>query len=299
VNGGYHAVPCSIDYLINENRDYSTAGTSLVLPAAQLEILTQYNAETNLIRPNQRFLFGNASNWNAYKTLGGGINNFDNLQTLNNTSTGILRLSVGANYVNFDTDDVVNGIADVYQTAYVITIADQTITGNAGSTRQLVADTTLNGESVSRTLIWESDKKSVATVNSSTGLVTFVANGTAKIKCSLKDNSSVFDECSVTVASGTISNYQVVITPDDNFILQDQTVTYTAKLYLNGVVQADAFVFTLDPHTVPFDSYHYAQLTDYTFSIKNMKKDLSSYLTVNCVSGSHSRAINISLKGVF
>ena len=33
--GGYHAIPCAITELIKENRDYSTSGSSVVLPAAQ------------------------------------------------------------------------------------------------------------------------------------------------------------------------------------------------------------------------------------------------------------------------
>ena len=109
-DGGYFEVPCSIDYLIKENRDFATAGTALVAPAAQLEVLCQWNTKSNRVRPNQRFLFGNANNWNAFRVLGGGVNNYNNMQTEDNLSAGLLRLSMMANYVNPDTDDLTNGI---------------------------------------------------------------------------------------------------------------------------------------------------------------------------------------------
>ena len=298
LQGAYHSIPCSIDYLINENRDYSTAGTSLVMPAAQLEIICQWNDETNLIRPNQRFLFGNANNWNAYKTLGGGINNFNNLKTEDNLSNGFMRLSVGVNYVNLDTDDIVNGIADAIQIDYALNIVDSSITGNVSSTRQLVADVTMDGISVTRSVTWVSSNISVATVNA-TGLVTFVGLGSATITCSLLGNDSVSDTCSVSVVSGVVSNYQVVITPDTNFILQGETQIYNCKLYLNGSLQSDVFTFTLGATTIPSTSYLFTVIDGNNFSVKNIKKDLSDTLTITCTSGANSRVIDILLKGVY
>ncbi len=298
LDGGYHAIPCSIDYLINENRDYSTAGTSLVLPAAQLEIICQWNTESNLIRPNQRFLFGNANNWNAYKTLGGGINNFNNLKTSDNLSNGLMRLSVGANYVNMDTDDIVNGVADVRQMQYVVTIADQTITGNPANTRQLTEDTTMNGETVVRSVTWTSSNVAVATV-SSAGLVTFVGVGTCNITCALLNNPTIFDVCVVTVTNAIVSNYQVVLTPDTNIILQGETQTYNCKLYLNGVLQVSTFTFTMGATTIPNTSYVFTVIDGNNFSVKNIKKDLTDTLTITCTSGTNSRVLDVILKGVY
>ena len=52
--------------------------------------------------------------------MGGGLKNYNNLQTSDNLSSGLLELDMETNFVNPDTDDVVNGIADVNQFTYTI-----------------------------------------------------------------------------------------------------------------------------------------------------------------------------------
>ena len=79
VSGAIYEVPCIINYLIKENRDYSTAGSAIVVPSGMIEIIAQFNSDSNRIKANQRFLFGNPNNWTAYRVEGGGISNFNNL----------------------------------------------------------------------------------------------------------------------------------------------------------------------------------------------------------------------------
>jgi len=298
LQGAYHSIPCGIDYLINENRDYSTAGTSLVMPAAQLEIICQFNDETNLIRPNQRFLFGNPGNWYAYKTLGGGINNFNNLNTLDNMSTGLMRLSVGANYDNIDNDDFALGVADFKQMNYQLSIPDASITGQPTATSQLQAIVTMDGNTVSRNITWTTTNALVATVNS-TGLVTFVGVGICQIKATIKDNPFVYDVCGVSVVSTPVNNYQIVFTPDENFILQGETKLFNCNLYLNGSLQSDVFTFTMNGNEIPVGSYLFSVVDGNNFSIKNIKKDVNNVLNVTCTSGSNSRVMEVQLRGVY
>lgn len=298
LQGGYHAIPCSIDYLINENRDYSTAGTSLVLPAAQLEIMCQFNDESNLIKPNQRFLFGNKNSWSAYKVLGGGVNNFNNLETENNMSNGFMRLSVGANYVNLDTDDIENGIADALQMDYSLSLSESSISGTVTSSRKLIASVSMNGLSVDRDVVWESSNPLICTVDS-TGLVQFISNGSASVKCSLLNNSLVYDSCSVLIQTTPVSDYQIFITPDVNYILQNEKVTFNAKLYLNGILQPDVFSFSINPNLVPSVNYEFNVIDGNNFSIKNNKKELLSYLTISCLSGLNLKQVEIQLRGAY
>ena len=91
----------------------------------------QINSKTNKIKPNQRFLFGNPSNWTAYRVEGGGINNFNNQQTLDNNSAALGRFSLAVDFANSETDDLVNGIANAYENEYVLTITESSISGNA------------------------------------------------------------------------------------------------------------------------------------------------------------------------
>lgn len=296
--GALYEVPCSIGYLIKENRDYATAGSAVVVPSGMVDCYFQINSKTNKIKPNQRFLFGNPSNWTAYRVEGGGINNFNNQETFDNNSAALGRFSLAVDFVNKQTDDLVNGIANAYDNQYVVTLDQSSISGNATQTIQLRASVTLNGESVVRTLIWSSNNTSIATVNSS-GLVTLVSAGSCIITCSLSNNSSVYDTTSVTVGVSPVDNYQVVVSPDKNYILEGQEQTWLIYLYKNNVQQADTFSFSLDSNTVPSSNYIYTVLGDNSFKIKNIKMFLTDNLEITATSGLYSKTIIVSLNGAW
>lgn len=296
-NGNIHSVPCSIDYLLKENRDYSTAGSSLVNPAAQMEIIVQFNDETNLIKPNQRFLFGNASNWHAYKVLGGGVNNFNNMETSNNDTVGLLRISTGINYLNEDTDNLTLGIADYYTNVYTLSLSKSTLSGNPGGTYHLVSTVTYNGNTVTRNLVWSSDNEDVATV-STLGLVTFVSSGSCTITCEIDNNPSASDTCALTVTSVPVSEYEIRISPDVNYVLENQTQTFSAYLYKNNVSQADAVSFTLNPNSVPSDHYTFTPVDANHFSIENNEMFLSDFITVTMTS-TVVKTLDVYLKGAW
>jgi hypothetical protein len=297
--GGYHSVPCSIGYLIKENRDYSTAGSNVVVPSGMIDVLVQDNAETKTLKPNQRFLFGNPSNWHSYRIEGGGVGNFNNQETTNNNSGGLLRLNMAVDYTNYDNDDLTNGVADGNQYQYTLTLNESAISGDAGQTVQLQSLVTVNSEVVSRTVTWASSDTDIATVNSS-GLVTFIAEGTAMITCSLANRTSVNDTCAVTVTDGVpVDLYQVRVSPTTNYILENETQIYTVYLYKNNVQQADAFVFALDANTVPSDHYTYVAINGNSFGISNLEMFLTDTLDVTATSGVYSKVMSITLKGAW
>jgi hypothetical protein len=105
--------PCSIEYSYKNPRN-DVPKSDLITPGAYIKIYVQQNSKTNTIFENQRFLFGNSTNWTCLRVLGGGIRNFLNTKTLDNSSAQLLTLEVETGYVNLDTDDIVNGIADRY-----------------------------------------------------------------------------------------------------------------------------------------------------------------------------------------
>lgn len=296
--GAYYQVPCSISYLIKENRDYSTAGSAIVVPSGMVECIVQINSMSRKIKPNQRFLVGNSENWTAYRVEGGGLNYFNNQETFDNDSAGMGRLSLAVDYTNVNEDDLVNGIANFYSNEYVLTLSETSISGGATQQVQLYATVTLNEDTVSRTVTWESSNVAIATV-SSTGLVTFVSDGSCTITCSLANNSTIYDTASVTVNASPSDTYQVIVSPDKNYILEGSTQEWEVYLYKNGVVQSDVFTFTLDPQTVPSENYTYLVTGDNSFSIKNVEKYLLDNLVVECVSGSYNKSISVFLRGAW
>lgn len=294
-NGSKKVHPCSIDYLIKENRDYGGGGSTVVTPFGVLSVITQLNSDTKLIKGNRRFLFGNASNWYGYRVFGGGVASFNNLKTLDNTSAKLLTLTMEVNYDNKDTDDLVNGIA-IDQEIYGISVYPTTISGGVGQTIQLTPTVLRNGIQVDRNLTWSSSNTAKATVSSS-GLVTLVAQGSCNISVNILDNASIIASSAVTIGASPVDTYQIIVTPDDNFILEGETKTFSVVLKKNGANQANVFTFSVDTGNVPIENYVYTKLSDYSFSIQNLKRFLTDTVDITCTSGIYSRVLQFKLRG--
>ena len=296
-DGAIYEFPASLNFIIKQNRDYSTAGSAVVTPAGTLRLITQFNSVTNKIKANQRFLFGNADNWIAYRVEGGGIENYNNLQTINNTSAGIISFTMVVDYVNEQTDNLTDGIAD-YQGTYLLTLDQHDISGDNSQTVQLNATVTLNGDVVTRDVTWISNDEMVATVDSN-GLVTFIAEGTTSIQCNLLNNSEIFDVCDVEVTGSPVDNYIVSFSPSTNFILDGDELVWTAYLFKNNIQQSDVIAFTLDPNDVPSSKYIYTVTGDNEFKIHNYGMFLTSNLEVTATVGIYSSILSISLRGAW
>jgi len=298
-SGAIYQVPCVVGYGIKENNDFSTSQTALVSPTGFTDVFTQFNARTNLIEPSQRFLFGNVDNWGAFKIPGGGITNFNNWETLDNTTSGLLTLRAIVDSVNTDTDDLVNGIADIGQNTYVLTIdSGSSISGEVAETYQLRKTVTLNGATVTRSVVWDSTNDLIATVDSN-GLVTFVSTGTCSVSCTLAENSNVSDSTTINVVGTPVSVYEIVLSPNDNIILETGEDDYSIYLHLNGVQQADAFTISVYDADVPAANYTFTVLGANSFRIKNVEKYFHNPLRINCVSGVNNRVFEFFLKGAW
>ena len=306
-DGAYYSEPCNIDYEILRNVNNESPASLAVIPSGRVEVICQYNDRTNLIRPNQRFLFGNDNNWTAYKVSGGGINNYQNTETLDNETVGFIRLTMEVNYIS-DNDDLTNGIAYESKQVYAITLDQTAIAGNPTAKRQLYATVTLNGNTVSRTVLWSSSDTTKATVNS-VGLVTFVANGTSTITCALDGDATIKDTVVATISSTASDIYQVVFTPNTNYILEGEEETYDVYLYKNGTVQANLFTFSVDAGDVPSTNFafSYSATPGNSFTLENKVRFLTDYITVTCTcvpiggipSTSKVGTMEINLKGVW
>jgi len=288
--------PCVIDYLIKETRDYSTGGASLVQPSGFLEINTQFNERSNKIRPSKRFLFGNVDNWNAFKIMGGGINNYNNNFTTNMMSTGLLKLSLLSNQINENTDDLINGVADYNEYVYTISLNESSISLSVGSSYTLIPTIELNEETVSKNVSWSSSNVAVATVNAY-GTITPLKVGNVTITCSLSDNSLVYDSCSIAITSNTVDNYSILLNPNKDYVFEGEDDVFTTTLYLNGVAQNNTFTYSLNANGVPSDNFQYNVLSGNTFWVRNIKRYDAKSLMFTATSGAVSIQIPIKLKG--
>lgn len=298
-DGGLYEVPCSIGELIKQTRDSVPPGSfSIPTPAGFFEILVQFNEKSNKIKANQRFLFGNSSNWTCFRVHGAGVQNYNNLKTLDNNSSGLIRLIVSANFVDEQTDDIINGICDVNKSVYTLSIDNTNVIGNIGKKIQLTSKVQFNGQDVTRNVVWSSDNEDIAKVDSN-GLLTLIDVGGAEIMCGLKDNPAIFDTIIISVSRDPVLDYEIIITPNQNYILKGDSQTFSVYLWLNGVQQSDTFTFSLNPNTVPSANYTFNGGSGNSFDLYNKKMFLTDVLSVTCTSGTQSKTIDITLKGAF
>jgi hypothetical protein len=308
--GALYSEPCNLDYEILRNVNNESPSSLIVTPSGRFEILVQFNDRTNLIRPNQRFLFGNEDNWTAYKIVGGGINNFQNIETLDNTTPGMLRLTVVVDYLS-DNDDLTDGVAYENKQEYALTLGQTGISGILGATGiQIYPTVTLNGERVTRTVDWSSSNTGIAIIGATgiasgqTGvpsLLTLGRTGTAVVTGALSGNTGIHAHVNITVSSSSSNIYQVVIDPNKNYILEGKTQAYTVYLYTNGVKGSETFTFSVNAGTVPSDHYafSYTATPGNAFSVENKEMFLTDHLTITCTSGSYTGSIEVNLRGVW
>jgi hypothetical protein len=296
--GATYEEPCIIEYQVKEPRDYFTQGSPFMTPGGFLHINTQLNSRTGKIKENQRFLFGNQNHWTAYKTIGTGINDFKNIETFDNDSAQILTLDVISNYVNKETDDIVNGIADVYTNVYSVVFTSGSISGSPTGEIQIDASIIYNNDTVIREMEWESSDVSIASVSAS-GLVTFNSVGTCIITGNVKDNIAS-DTCWISVSASTSLHSEILFSPNTNYVLEGDSRQYSVYRYENNIQQADAFVVVCNGSNVPSTSYQFVQDDGNHFTVSNILRDIESYLIIECTTGSFAtEELNVYLRGAW
>jgi hypothetical protein len=296
-NGNSYSEPCSIDYELNRSRD-EIGAKSVVTPQGYVDVYAQLNAHTKLIKGNQRFIFGPSENRIAFQVFGNGVRNFLNEQTADDSTCKLVVLTMGANQVNTDTDDVTNGIADYYKNVFALSLSPSAIAAQVGDTSQITPILTWNGDVSSKAISYRTSASTVASVSAS-GLVAMVASGTATITGYMTDNVGVTDTTAVTVSASAALTYEIRIDPLTTYVYEGETQAYTAYLYQDGVAQADVFVFTVADADVPTDHYALSVLGNNSFSVQNLQFYLDDPLSVICTTGSRTKQVDIYLRGVY
>ena len=292
-SGNTYTEPCVIDYKIAtpDNK----ARTDPIISEGTIQVICQLNTNTDTIQENQRFLFGRSGNYSCYRLYGGGLNNWLQNITTDATSGRILSLAMGKNFVNEDTDDLINGIADAYRFAYALVISPSAITGGPGDSYLLTGITTLNDTSVSKPITYTSSSPT-ATVSGC--VVTLVSAGSCVITGCLTGNTAVSDTVQITISAAVTEN-DIRILPVKDYVLQGDTQTWSCYNYNNGVVGADAFTFVVSGSAVSGTNYALTSIDDNHFSIRNIKMYLDWPITITCTSGSLVKAKEITLKGAW
>lgn len=301
-DGNLYVEPCILAYDIWEGTNYSR--DNITLAAGFVKAFCQKNMNTNKIVANMRFLFGNKDNRRCFKIQGNGIRNFLNQTTEDDDSPSYLEFTIGSDYVNYDTDNVIDGIADAYRSKYSLNIEQSYIAQNVGFTEQLIATVKKDNTNIYPELSWSSDNEEIATVDAE-GNILLLKVGSAKITCCIKDNVNVSDSIIVEVVDNAsmLSNfvgdkYEVIISPNVSEILEGNEQYYNCHLYKNGETLEDKFEFFVTGN-IPDENYKFYVIDGNTFMVKNLKKYMNSKLKIKCVSGENIGLFEILLKGAW
>ena len=296
-NGELIKIPCVFDNKINSEKNITLSNMKYINGITT--IYAQINPDSMQLKPNQRLLFGNPSNWTAFRVVSVGINNFMNTIYWDNSSVKVLEITMEASYVNEDADDLVNGIADA--NSFSIEIYPEVNSISTGESVQLNANVIKNENQVVQDIpvVWESSNDSIATISDS-GLLEGISTGSVTITCTMQNNQTVTASLNISVENTVQDLYEVVVVPysaEGYGILQGNNQSFTCYLYNNGVKQDNEFNFVLNTEANN-TSYQFVVNNGNSFSIYNNR--MSSYpLYINCTSGEYSLTVEVLLKGAW
>lgn len=227
LNGKLQVIPCCVDYDMTS----PSAQTSryIITPNNHATVIVQGNElNSRLFTINKRFvLSGRPFKLLAYQNA---VEYSEEIQ-----QSTLVYLDLYLDEIH-DGDDLINDIADNGEYNYSIKInADETQLLPTGATGRLKADVALNGQEVSREIIWASDNSEVITVDELGNYVVTGENGdTATIIASISGNSEAFSEVSIQVADAEDIEPQLVINPLFDKIKQYDTIDFTVQVEYGG-----------------------------------------------------------------
>lgn len=290
-------IPCVFDDKINSEKNVALTGLKYINGITTLYL--QDNTDSEQLKPNQRLLFGRPGMWTAFKIVSVGVNNFMNEIYWDNGTAGIVEVTMEASYVNYDTDDLVNGIADA--NTYSVKLDMESISASVGDSFVLTATVLKNGkEIVDKPVVWYTSDDEVATVDG--GIVDVVKNGFVVITACLDDNHEIKDSVVINVPAIAEDTYTVVVSPyaEDSYgILQGDTIAFDCYLYKNGFIELNEFSFEVSDETdIPSECYRFSVVDGNSFSVKNVRRSDGTVYVV-CKSGEHEFVANIKLKGAW
>ena len=251
--------------------------------------LIQYNENTKDIHDNTRFLLGNS----AYSFYG--VVNYAQEFTGNDDSVHIIKTDFRVNEI-IETDDRENRVADGKGFSFDIDVPSS-VSCLVNGTVPLRPICRRNGEIVMDTeehpitLLYGSDNYSIASI--STGDIHGSSAGETNVHVTLKENTSIRKDVSVTVENTTTNDYVSFIggVPSEAPVFSSFTVE--AAYYEDGIKTADQVRFSYSG--VPNNSITLTENGDNTATIDIWTA--SGTLVLEAFCGTHIATAEVVLEG--
>lgn len=265
---------------------------NLVLIDGYYNVICQLNDNTRKLGHNQRIMLGTM----PYHITG--FTDFIQEFTGDRTSVHLLSFTARLEEVTANDDDdqdyVVNGDIENYN-AQIVGGSESL---SVGSTLQLSAVLTLNGNEVSPTdenpisWEWNSTNQSAVSVDQN-GLVTAISIGSAVIEAKLSQNEAIVATFSLTATVETDRPYVKFTRFSDASIGQYNSEIYTAAYFENGEQTDQEITWTFSGAS---DSDYTAEADGNSIMITcDSASDIPLVLTASC--NGYSASVTISLEG--
>lgn len=286
--------PCIIDTTLRFTKNIENY--PITIGSNEEKIWCQRNSRTELIKPNDKFLFGTPNQRVCFRVYGAGTKNVLNTETMNDNSPSLTEIYIHHYQYNRELDDLQEGFANAYAYQFSLDISDCPTSYHVGDTGKFTG-TIYKGENVFEgSIVWTSSDPKVINVDAE-GNFSILQDGQATIVASMEENNLV--TASLNIEVDTEDSYEVVVSPDIEYILQGNTQEFSCYLYKNGEQQQGDFTFKDNSINVPRDNYNLNIIDANHFSITNYKKYMYNPITINCTLGEYSKDINILLRGLY
>ena len=188
-------------------------------------------------------------------------------------------------------------IANDTRSKYTIQIEPTELTLTQGSTGQLNAIVTKNGETVDTSIEWESSNKDVVVIDED-GSYKIVGdiNDTATITARVVENKLCADSIEVKVVASETGNLDIIVSPLFATVPLYQSQSFTAYLYNDDKKLADS----VDCVAENLDSSYYSLVknNDNNWTLTNNKQSKTPLiLTFTC--RDVTKSIEVKLKALF
>lgn len=277
-NGNKIYEPCILDQVLRFTNNNDTM--TIVTGKAEQYIWCQRNSRTVKLKPNDRFLFGVPEQRIGFRLYAGGFGNSLNTITGDDNSPTLTQFYVEEYEINYQEDDIENGFANAERFNYSIDISENNTYLNVGTSMNLNA-VVYNGKNiVDKEVIWESTDENIATI--SNNQITGISPGEVSVIVKMVDNESVRGEIIINILDSQAGdNYDILINPDIDYVLEKEEITINASLYKNGIIQENSLNIVDVSEGVPKDNYSIV-IDGNSFTIKNKFKYLKNKVKVQC-----------------
>ena len=94
------------------------------------------------------------------------------------------------------------------------------------------------------------------------------------------------------------TKYDILVSPDINYVLEGEVITFNVNLYKNGIKQDDSIEIKDVSVDVPRNNYKLT-VNENTFTITNKKFYLLSPIKVQCSCGDIIKVFEFTLRGLY